>query len=319
MKNSVRVAAVTVTTLLFTSFSGIGAVHADHTIYQLQDPDHPAYLPSGSDATIEGVIVTGVVNGEEYFVEEPGGGPWSGVHVFDPAGKAPDDLALGDELTISGEIDEYSGLTEIGFLAGVERTGQGLVVPDAEVVASCDIGTGGFLAEAYEGVLVRVEKVVVTDPDLGFGEFEVDGCLVVDDLLYAYTATLGETICSFTGVLSYSFGHHKLEPRGPEDIVTDCPAEWTLELDATYDAGALDLDFLIGAPEPALWATFLIVTQPSVSVLPLWSLPLPATDPPIDWQFFYPAFPGLGVVGFWTALFTPEGLQASVLEWVFAG
>ena len=194
-------------------------VSEDDTIYQLQNPSHPEYIPEDSAVTVEGVIVTGVTTYGHFFVEEPAGGAWSGVYVFDPAGLAPADLAVGDELSISGTVDEYYDLTEIKDLTSVERTGLGLDVPDPEVVDPCDIGTGGTMGEDYEGVLVRVEGVEVTNPDLGYGEFELDGCLRVDDLMYLYVATLGEMFASVTGIHNYGFDEYKLEPRSADDLV----------------------------------------------------------------------------------------------------
>ena len=40
--------------------------------------------------------------------------------------------------------------------------------------------------ESYEGTLVKVENVTVTNGDLGYGEWELDNGLVVDDLLYDF-------------------------------------------------------------------------------------------------------------------------------------
>jgi hypothetical protein len=54
--------------------------------------------------------------------------------------------------------------------------------PAATVVSTAAAGS-----EAYEGVLVQVENAVCTDPDLGFGEWEVNdgsGPGRVDDLSY---------------------------------------------------------------------------------------------------------------------------------------
>jgi len=118
-------------------------VSEDDTIYQLQNTGHPEHILPGSTVTVEGVIVTGVTVSGHFFVEEPAGGQWSGVYVYDLAGLAPTDLAIGDELSISGTVDEYFDLTEIKDLTSVVRTGQGVAVPAAVVVDACDIATGG--------------------------------------------------------------------------------------------------------------------------------------------------------------------------------
>ena len=89
-------------------------------------------------------------------------------------------------------------------------------------------------------------------------------------------------------------------------------------LDAYYSAGRLHLDFTIGSPVAALWANYLILTAPSVQVIPLWTLPLPAIYPPIEVPISIP-FPVLGTIGIWTALFDEYGSQTMKLEWVDTG
>ena len=98
----------------------------------------------------------------------------------------------------------------------------------------------------------------------------------------------------------------------------DCVTEFTLELDASFAAGTLTLDYTVGTPEPAGWANYLILIYPSVQFVALWTAPLPAIHPPIDFPVSFP-FPSIGWVGFYTALFTEAVVQASDLAWVNTG
>jgi len=93
---------------------------------------------------------------------------------------------------------------------------------------------------------------------------------------------------------------------------------WALELDVSYEEGFLNLDMILGTLEPALWATYLIISFPTVQVVPIWSFPLPAIDPPIEIPISLP-FPSMGLVGVWTGLITEEGVQADVFDWVYTG
>ena len=98
----------------------------------------------------------------------------------------------------------------------------------------------------------------------------------------------------------------------------DCAGTFTLEMDATYCddcGGELDLYFIVGTPEPATWATYLILTYPSFQVIPLWSEALSIIVPPIDVPVSFP-FPSIGWIGVYTGLFTEEGTQVEVIEWV---
>jgi len=98
----------------------------------------------------------------------------------------------------------------------------------------------------------------------------------------------------------------------------DCIVEFTLELEAVYVAGELSLSFSLGTPEPATWANYLILTYPAVQIIPLWSVPLPVIDPPIEIPVAFP-LPSIGWVGIYTSLFTAAGPEAVDLAWVDTG
>ena len=87
-------------------------------------------------------------------------------------------------------------------------------------------------------------------------------------------------------------------------------AAYVLQMEAVYAAGTLDLEIVVGNPEPAVWANYLILVSPSVSVVPLWSTSLEATDPPESFPISLP-LGSMGWVGLYTGLFTDAGVQAS--------
>ena len=108
---------------------------------------------------------------------------------------------------------------------------------------------------------------------------------------------------------------------GPSDTrAFAIEAIFTLELNASYEQGTLDLDFTLGTLEPATWLNYLIVTYPTVQIVPLWSVPLPAIDPPVEIPISFPfPFSGMGWIGIWTGLFAPDGSQSIELTWVATG
>ena len=93
---------------------------------------------------------------------------------------------------------------------------------------------------------------------------------------------------------------------------------FTLELDASYDAGSLNLTYTVSTSEPAMWTNFAVLTYPEIQVVPLWTVPLPVIDPPVVFPIAFP-FPSLGWVGIYTGLFTAAGPQAVELVWVDTG
>ncbi len=186
-----------------------------YTIYQIQNPDDPCHPAPDSEVTIVGVIVTEVTSQGGFFVEEPEGGPWSGIFVYDPSGAAPSDLFPGDELTITGVPAEYYDMTEIGATE-IMRTGTCEPIPAPSVVDSCDVAAPGPLAESYESVLIQVLGPVVTDIIIMCGQFEVDHCLWIDCEVPGIE--LGDTFDSIAGILIYSYGGFKINPGDCSDF-----------------------------------------------------------------------------------------------------
>lgn len=95
----------------------------------------------------------------------------------------------------------------------------------------------------------------------------------------------------------------------------DC-FEFTLELDASYETGMLNLNFNLSTAGPTVWDTFLILTRPTIRVVHLWTVPLPVIYPPVEIPVSF-AFPSLGWVMVYTEFLTAEGLQADEFAWVY--
>jgi hypothetical protein len=179
-----------------------------------------------SDSKLKGqtVTFTGIVSAESwayggsYYVQD-GSGPWSGVLVYD----SDRENAYGDSVIITAEVDEYYGKTEMKNVSNYEKISEGHKVA-ASVVTSGEIGTADSLnAEAYEGVLVKVENVEITDGDLGYGEWSVSdgsGDVRIDDVAdYYFWPSEYDSCLSVTGILDYSYDNTKILPRLAYDIV----------------------------------------------------------------------------------------------------
>jgi hypothetical protein len=164
------------------------------------------------------------------FVQEPDGGPYSGIQVF-VANTTGLDVAPGDVVTVVGAYEEFFDMSQIEVTnaSGVRVTGSGPAPSPALIADPAAIATGGAMAESYEGVLVQVSDVTVLDdaPDAPdeFGEFTITGDLRVNDLFFAFAdwtkPAIGTGFASITGVLNYDFANFKLEPRDPADLVAN--------------------------------------------------------------------------------------------------
>jgi len=189
------------------------------SVEAVRDPSHPDHPAEGSRVRVTGVVVTGVRAGQGFFVQDPAATEYGGLYVYDDGDAT---VEPGDVVDVEGSYLEYYGLTQIEYATTtVLGTAE---LPAASLVSPCDVATSGSLAEPLEAMLVRVEEVEVTDlnPDdpEDYDEFEVAGCLRVDDYLYADLdqPPEGTRWAEITGVLGYSFSNHKLLPRSDEDF-----------------------------------------------------------------------------------------------------
>ena len=172
--------------------------------------------------------VTGITT-YGFFYQHPAGGQYSGIYVYAGADfqTIHGAIEVGDIVQVSGTYNEYYDRSEIDCATTgayvVQGTGQPLA---PSVVATIDLQPA--VAEPWESVLISVSDVVVTNPDMGFGEWLVSNAgyeVVIDDLMHEYsehasgTLSIGDPFSSITGPLYYSSGAFKIVPRGEEDFV----------------------------------------------------------------------------------------------------
>ncbi len=185
-------------------------------IQMTEAPDGGSRM-AGQRVTTHGIVTAVFEAGDRVFIQDSTGGPWSGLYLFRPAPKP----AVGDEVEVTGRVKEFKELTEIEE-GEITVLSQGNAVPEPRSIA-----TGDAAQEQWESVLLQVENVSVTDPDLGHGEWQVDdgsGGLAVDDLgSYNYRPAAGDTLEFLIGPLHYSFDNFKLEPRNGDDIAGGAP------------------------------------------------------------------------------------------------
>ncbi|MBC8069279.1 MAG: lamin tail domain-containing protein [Deltaproteobacteria bacterium] len=187
------------------------------TIYEIQD----GTFVVGDEVNVDGVIVT-ALRSNAIFVQEPGGGEYSGVHVF-LAG--PPEVAVGDEVDINGNVAEFGELTEINAADGsVTATG----VTGLDLAAT--VLEPGELGEPWEAVLVRIEGAPLPVVELPQGdEFVVDAGgtdVRIDDFIssvYDAPATFPDfgidaTFTAVQGPVNDNGGLYKIAPRDADDL-----------------------------------------------------------------------------------------------------
>lgn len=170
-----------------------------------------------NELTTKGVV-TGIyqigTNADRFFIQD-GDGAWNGIYIYENTTI----VALGDSVTVTGTVQEFNGLTEIGYVSDITILNSGNTLPTPVVVTSATVGN-----EEYEGVLVTIEEGINTVAVDQYGVWTInDGAvaLIDDDLMPAqYTPVLGNEY-SVTGVRHLSFGDVLVMPRDEvSDIIT---------------------------------------------------------------------------------------------------
>lgn len=177
-------------------------------------------VPMGTKVRVTDVVVTARAS-SLVWVQREGGAEYSGIAIY-PSMPPQMTLVPGLRVDVEGMVTEYFGVTE---LASAVITEKGMGAPLAPIVVA-DHATlvDPATAEAWEGVLVRVENVkVVSAPD-GFGEWTVGTAaapLRVDDMMHKPMPDPmpGQCFAHVTGPLHYSFDNFKLEPRNATDLM----------------------------------------------------------------------------------------------------
>ena len=207
------------------------AFTAIYDIQYVADPDEDdASTLNGQEVTINGVVTAEFWGSDQYryMHVQDAEGPWNGIvcfeydgwHLFDwvdDNGSSVPGPAEGDQVTLSGTVEEYYNLTELNNITSgiVHGPADEMIAPS--VISVSDIG------EAYEGCLIEVNDVSVSDPDLGYGEWEfTDGtnaALCDDKWDYFYYPETDQELAAIVGVLDYNYSNYKLQPRLARDVV----------------------------------------------------------------------------------------------------
>ncbi|MDB4956669.1 MAG: hypothetical protein JWO36_4238 [Myxococcales bacterium] len=224
---------------------------------KIQMVQNDAMAP-GTAVSLHGVVVTAIDNFGakvgDFWVEEPEGGEFSGVHIFKATPSQVSPLMLGDIVDITGAVKSEFALTSdtsgrtvteleppMGGTINVTKTGSGTPLTP-HVVDALAIGQMADPArsaewEKWEGVLITVNNANVignlkqiggATPDPTLQSIAITGVAKLESSLAAFPANIQRNDClaSATGVLDYFFDYLLL-PRTTAEVSTGgtgCPA-----------------------------------------------------------------------------------------------
>jgi len=184
--------------------TGIGAIQSGEVI-------------PGTVVTLEGLVVTSGLtrDGEGFFVADPAGGPKSGLYVFGgPALVGDPTFQLGDEVTITGEVQDFFGWMELK-INGYDAV---TVTGDASVPAPVDLGDGaGVDWNDYESVAVTLHDQDVVGID-SYNTATLSSGVMLDDGFQYLELQCGGSFDTVSGIVFYRYEQHSVNPRSEADM-----------------------------------------------------------------------------------------------------
>ena len=188
-----------------------------YTIVEIQTP-----ISDSDDASQhedELVETSGVITAATSysFYMQDGTADYSGIYVYNSPGTA----VVGDNVTVTGTVSEYYGLTQISSVADVTINSTGNDLPTAIVL------TTGSLSEGHEGMLVSISgecTAVSTNAGSDRWAFKLDdgsGDALVDDQIFsaAEDAAMLGTAYDVVGPVNYYYNNFTVNPRDAADVV----------------------------------------------------------------------------------------------------
>ena len=227
-------------------------------ICDLQYAESPIHPTVGDPIQLVDVLVTtatvtvssreGVTTIAGFYVQDVEtrdalSGQYSGILVTYYPGDLVGDGApsTGNVVTLDGTFAEFGAdgfakqkQVQVSRITNSGNTGEIKPITISDITK---IGRGGAEAPAYEGVLVRVESVSITNTEVQinnmnyFSAFEVESSLIVSGSWYRYgQPLLQENFTSITGILRlgtapFDAGEYLLSPRFQGDVVAQNSAQ----------------------------------------------------------------------------------------------
>ena len=259
---------------------------------------------TGQVVTVSGTVTAAFRDG---FALAEAPGAWGAVYVYTKR-CAPD---VGEAVELVGTVIEHYGMTQLADVSSCQ------ILPAKPPIFPVTVSLSQLASEAYESVLVTVENVTVTNL-VDCGEWIVSdgmGSIHVDDKNdYMYFPSVGDTLQSITGVLFYSFGAYKIEPRATADLVGDPLPHYALRGDIVTLNDRRD--FLVDSYVEILGDRIL-----ALSAIPPDGIPIIETDglifPGLIDAHNHPFFNVLGRLRFGRRFANRYQWQAQPLYWDF--
>lgn len=233
------------------------------TIMDIQEV--PAFVGGSSSpfeddtVTVTGIVTASYQSGDlgYLYIQDPNATEYAGLYINGGPSQVLT-FSRGDEITVTGEIEENFGFTRMNAISAVGTSNTGTITPVTLDPSDPTYFHSNSELEKYESMLLRYEnpaaggKVWVSNPNIGFADYSVGSGMnpTVDARILAGRSVNGQaqgsldvsyiadssyignlnagvspvvvsntTSMDFVqGILYYAFGNFKLTPRDNNDF-----------------------------------------------------------------------------------------------------
>ncbi|OGC94696.1 MAG: hypothetical protein A2W25_15880 [candidate division Zixibacteria bacterium RBG_16_53_22] len=221
--------------ILFT-FAKLASAQDTLTIRQIQEvPPGGDISPYDGQAVVTGGVVTAGIGvyytgaGVTFYMEDPGGGIFSGINVYSADGVGFPYLVPGDSVICQGTIMD-NGMTSIATWPDAIEVRSSVSALEPLTITAADIDSAGgsdSLAERYESVFARINNLTVDSTvryavtSFWFCHDNTGHCIIKetsDSIPNSFVPASGTTFDFIQGIVAQSSGHFLLLPRYLRDI-----------------------------------------------------------------------------------------------------
>jgi len=226
--NTSLVADTTLDTLFYTPYNDTAVFYAGITPVHYLNTANDSLIENGYNVTLIGVV-TANDNYNQIWIQDAAA-PKHGLLLFDQAQEYVGDVHVGDLVEVIGQRSVYNGMTELTNLLVIDSIAAGQpVIPIKINPADIDIHKpqDDPTAEQWEGQLVKIDSITIYDYNSNYHEYygvsqNGDSVIVDDDAYYHFGnddnfMEVGK-IYNITGVITYAYGHYKINPRDTNDV-----------------------------------------------------------------------------------------------------
>jgi len=211
----------------------------------------------GEQVTLSGEVTSASGEFAGFYMRD-GTGAWNGTYIYWPGGN----VSRGDQITVSGIVDEYNNMTEMISIDYFDELSTG-GVPIADIPPIGELVNSSDSAEAWEGCFVRTDSAEVYSMRDGNGEWiygvASDSVDVGDFGDYIHPGF--GSIIDITGCFNYAFGNFRVDPRDTTDIIVLVPC--TAGIDDVKEETGAELRLSQNAPNPFANGTVIRFAVPS--------------------------------------------------------